>query len=94
MALWSDASREAGCRCVTVPPGMPFLAFTELLADRRAEVATARDRQLQRVVATLLHDISAGRELSELLAHVDEALGGHVTVEETVDADDASAGRG
>ena len=78
-----EACREAGLPLVTVPRGIPFLAFTELLADRRAEVATARDRQLQRVVATLLHDISAGRALPELLTHVDDALGGHVTVEDS-----------
>lgn len=82
-----DACREADLPLVTVPRGIPFLTFTELLADRRAEVATARDRQLQRVVATLLHDISAGSELSELLAHVDDALGGRVAVEETVDVE-------
>jgi DNA-binding PucR family transcriptional regulator len=82
-----DACRNSGLPLVTVPRGIPFLSITELLADRRAEVTSARDRQLQRLVATLLHDIAADRDLASLLAHVDDALGGHVTVEDSLVAD-------
>lgn len=88
-----EACREAGLPLLTVPRGVPFLTITELLSDRRTEVIAARDRQLQRLVAGLLHDIADGRGMGDLLARVDRAWGGHVTVDDlAASGPDAASG--
>ena len=76
------ACREAGLPLLEVPPGLPFQAITELLADRRAEARSARGRRVQKLTARLLEAIASDRPVSDLLVTVAEDLGGQVSFEE------------
>jgi DNA-binding PucR family transcriptional regulator len=70
------ASRDARLPLLTVPPGMPFLAITELLADRRAEARAARGQRISKLVAELLDAMAADRPLGDLLTRATAGLGG------------------
>jgi DNA-binding PucR family transcriptional regulator len=70
------ACRDGELPLLAVPPGMPFLAITELLADRRVEARAARGRRTQQLVSDLLDDLAADRSLADLLAHAAAGTGG------------------
>lgn len=74
------ACRAEGLPLLVVPPGVPFLRITELLADRRAEARTARGRRTQRLVADLLDALGPDRSLGDLLTTVASGLGGAVAL--------------
>lgn len=72
------ACREQGLPLLEVPPGVPFQAITELLADRRAEARTARGRRVQRLVSRLLDAIALDRPMDELTQVIQDEVGGRV----------------
>lgn len=72
------ACRERGLPLLEVPPGVPFQAITELLADRRAEARTARGRRVQRLVSRLLDAIALDRPMDELTQVIQDEVGGRV----------------
>lgn len=73
-----DACRAAGLPLVEVPRGMPFLAITELLADRRAQARETRGRRTQRLIADLLDALSDDASLDEVLTRAALHLGGQL----------------
>ncbi len=70
------ACEAVGLPLLSVPPGMPFLAIAELIADRRAEARAARGRRTQQLIAVLLDALAADASLPELLRHAADGLGG------------------
>ena len=73
-----DACRRQALPLFAVPPGVPFQAITELLADRRVEARAARERRAQQLSTRLLDAIAADRSLEALLEIVAADLGGRV----------------
>lgn len=71
-----QACRDKGLPLLEVPPGVPFQAITELLADRRAEARAARGRRVQRLVARLLDAIALDRRMEELTQIIESEVGG------------------
>ena len=73
-----DACRAVGMPLIEVPRGMPFLAITELLADRRAQALEARGRRTQQLVADLLDALSDDASLDVVLTLAAKRLGGQL----------------
>jgi PucR family transcriptional regulator, purine catabolism regulatory protein len=74
--------RERELPLLEVPPGIPFQAITELLAERRVAARLARDRRTQQLATRLLDAVAKETSLEDLLRMVAEEIGGHVDYRE------------
>jgi len=72
------ACRAVGMPLIEVRRGMPFLAITELLADRRAQAREAHSRRTQQLVADLLDALSDDASLDAVLTIAAQRLGGQL----------------
>lgn len=72
------ACRRHRVPLLRVPPGVPFQAITQLLADRRAEARAAGERRVRHLSTRLLDAMAGGQGLKDLLEIVRAEVGGHL----------------
>ena len=74
-----EACRAQGLALLEVPYGVPFQTIGELVAERRADARSARGRRLQILTGKVLEAVTEGSPVSELLALLEQHLGGTLT---------------